>query len=198
MSDSDLDSPSALDQFTDHFAAQGQKLLNQTSSPEQRQDVLSRFQALVSAHPKISALIALNILITGVPITVFFFFAIGVAISSLVTGLFIAVFVAGLWTLACVGIAFSILVPTVCFTTFIAFSVFFWLLVALYAFYAARAVWQYFSLPAESAPTVNGTPKGSNIEAWRDEFRGILDADRKNHDLKGPLGNMNGMNGLKP
>ncbi|KAI7364356.1 hypothetical protein KC354_g5768 [Hortaea werneckii] len=68
----------------------------------------------------------MNVALTGVPLGLFILFTLTVAIFSLVVGLILGLLAAVLFTLFCVGIALTIVLPTVFFTTMAACFLFLW------------------------------------------------------------------------
>ncbi|KAI7308786.1 hypothetical protein KC326_g7310 [Hortaea werneckii] len=68
----------------------------------------------------------MNIALTGIPLGLFILFTLTVAIFSLVVGLLLGLLAAVLFTLFCVGIALTIVLPTVFFTTMAACFLFLW------------------------------------------------------------------------
>ena len=74
----------------------------------------------------IQAFLGMNFALTGVPLGLFILFTLTVAIFSLVVGLLLGLLAAVLFTLFCVGIALTIVLPTVFFTTMAACFLFLW------------------------------------------------------------------------
>lgn len=70
--------------------------------------------------------LGMNLAITGVPLFLFILFTLTVAIFSLVVGLVLGLLAAVLFTLFCVGVALTIILPTVFFTTMAACFLFLW------------------------------------------------------------------------
>lgn len=53
LSDSSLDSLSAIDNLADRFTAKGQRILDKSSSPEDRQNLFTSIHAFITGHPKL-------------------------------------------------------------------------------------------------------------------------------------------------
>lgn len=68
----------------------------------------------------------MNIALTGVPLGLFFLFSLTVLIFSLVVGLLLGLLFAVAFTLFCVGVALTIVLPTIFFTTAAATFLFLW------------------------------------------------------------------------
>jgi len=68
----------------------------------------------------------MNFALTGIPLGLFVLFTLTVAIFSLVVGLVLGLLAAVLFTLFCVGVALTIVLPTVFFTTMAACFLFLW------------------------------------------------------------------------
>lgn len=68
----------------------------------------------------------MNLFLTGVPLALFILFSISVFIFALIVALIVALLGAVLFTLFCVGVALTIVLPTILFTTFAATFLFLW------------------------------------------------------------------------
>lgn len=68
----------------------------------------------------------MNIFITGVPLALFVLFTITVLIFSLIVGLVLGLLAAVVFTLFCVGVALTIVLPFIFFTTMTACFLFLW------------------------------------------------------------------------
>lgn len=68
----------------------------------------------------------MNFALTGIPLGLFVLFTLTVAIFSLVVGLLLGLLAAVAFTLFCVGVALTIVLPTIFFTTMTACFLFLW------------------------------------------------------------------------
>lgn len=68
----------------------------------------------------------MNILLTGIPLGLFILFTITIFLFSLIIGLLVGLIGAVLFTLACVGTALVVVLPTIMFTTMTACFLFLW------------------------------------------------------------------------
>ncbi|KAI7347143.1 hypothetical protein D0864_03716 [Hortaea werneckii] len=107
-------------------AGKGREVMDRVIPPEQRASILAKLQEFMLKNPKLSAFLGMNIALTGVPLGLFILFTLTVAIFSLVVGLLLGLLAAVLFTLFCVGIALTIVLPTVFFTTMAACFLFLW------------------------------------------------------------------------
>ncbi|KAI7227624.1 hypothetical protein KC330_g8309 [Hortaea werneckii] len=108
------------------IAGKGKEVMDRVITPEQRASVLAKLQEFMLKNPKLSAFLGMNIALTGIPLGLFILFTLTVAIFSLVVGLLLGLLAAVLFTLFCVGIALTIVLPTVFFTTMAACFLFLW------------------------------------------------------------------------
>jgi len=108
------------------IAGKGREVMDRVIPPEQRASILAKLQEFMLKNPKLSAFLSMNIALTGVPLGLFILFTLTVAIFSLVVGLLLGLLAAVLFTLFCVGIALTIVLPTVFFTTMAACFLFLW------------------------------------------------------------------------
>ncbi|KAI7472041.1 hypothetical protein KC357_g5884 [Hortaea werneckii] len=108
------------------IAGKGREVMDRVIPPEQRASILAKLQEFMLKNPKLSAFLGMNIALTGVPLGLFILFTLTVAIFSLVVGLLLGLLAAVLFTLFCVGIALTIVLPTVFFTTMAACFLFLW------------------------------------------------------------------------
>lgn len=68
----------------------------------------------------------MNVALTGVPLGLFILFSITVFIFALIVGLLLGLLAAVAFTLFCVGVALTIVLPTIFFTTAAATFLFLW------------------------------------------------------------------------
>ncbi|KAI7524984.1 hypothetical protein KC331_g17804 [Hortaea werneckii] len=108
------------------IAGKGREVMDRVITPEQRASILAKLQEFMLKNPKLSAFLGMNIALTGLPLGLFILFTLTVAIFSLVVGLLLGLLAAVLFTLFCVGIALTIVLPTVFFTTMAACFLFLW------------------------------------------------------------------------
>ncbi|RMY14266.1 hypothetical protein D0868_01555 [Hortaea werneckii] len=108
------------------IAGKGKEVMDRVITPEQRASILAKLQEFMLKNPKLSAFLGMNIALTGIPLGLFILFTLTVAIFSLVVGLLLGLLAAVLFTLFCVGIALTIVLPTVFFTTMAACFLFLW------------------------------------------------------------------------
>ncbi|KAK5130755.1 hypothetical protein LTR08_001700 [Meristemomyces frigidus] len=108
------------------IAAKGQALVDKIISPEQRASLLAKLQSFMLKNPKISAFLGMNLALTGIPLGLFALFTLTVALFSLVVGLLLGLLAAVLFILFAVGIALTIVLPAVLFTTMTACFLFLW------------------------------------------------------------------------
>ncbi|GAB1736767.1 hypothetical protein NU219Hw_g8798t1 [Hortaea werneckii] len=108
------------------IAGKGREVLDRVIPPEQRASILAKLQEFMLKNPKLSAFLGMNVALTGVPLGLFILFTLTVAIFSLVVGLLLGLLAAILFTLFCVGLALTIVLPTVFFTTMAACFLFLW------------------------------------------------------------------------
>ncbi|RMY43133.1 hypothetical protein D0865_11467 [Hortaea werneckii] len=108
------------------IAGKGKEVMDRVIPPEQRASILAKLQEFMLKNPKLSAFLGMNVALTGVPLGLFILFTLTVAIFSLVVGLILGLLAAVLFTLFCVGIALTIVLPTVFFTTMAACFLFLW------------------------------------------------------------------------
>jgi hypothetical protein len=102
----------------------------------------------------IQTFLGMNFAITGVPLFLFVLFSLTVFIFALVVGLLVGVLAAVVFTLFMVGLALTIVLPTVFFTTMGATFLFLWGLGGYYALKWANG---------ESEPSKNSESGGATI-----------------------------------
>jgi hypothetical protein len=115
--------------FGNQAAETGRSLLDRVSTPDQREALVDKAQTFINAHPKLSALVGLNLVFTGIPLLFFILFSITTFVLSIVVALVVALFVAVTFTLFSIGVALFILLPVVFIATTSACFLFFWGLV---------------------------------------------------------------------
>ena len=138
---------STVDKIAIKVSQWTQDALNRVSTPQQRDALREKAQAFVYAKPKLlvsllalvgfwvrtnklllQLFLAMNILLAGIPLTIFLVYSISVAVFSIAVGLLLGFAGAVLFTLLCVGIALSITLPIIFFTTLTASFLFLWCL----------------------------------------------------------------------
>jgi ABC-type multidrug transport system fused ATPase/permease subunit len=112
--------------LSNQAAETGRNVLDRFSTPEQREALVDKAQTFINAHPKVSALLGLNLIFTGIPLLLFILFSITTLITSVVVALVVALSVAITFTLFSIGIALLVLLPVVFFTTASACILFSW------------------------------------------------------------------------
>ncbi|KAF2868437.1 hypothetical protein BDV95DRAFT_609918 [Massariosphaeria phaeospora] len=103
-----------------------QNVLNKIISPEKRAEVLGKLQSFAMNNPKLAAFLTTQIVITGLPLVLFFTFSLTVFVFSLIAALLIGLVAALLFTVAMVGVALLVVLPTIFLTTFAACFIFLW------------------------------------------------------------------------
>jgi hypothetical protein len=160
--------------FGDQAAEHGRNLLDRISTPDQRKAVVDKAQCFINAHPKLSALVGLNLVLTGVPLLFFILFSVGTFVLSIVVALVVALIAAVTFTLFSVGVALFFLLPIVFVTTASACFLFFWGLVG------------YFILRWATAE--KGVDNGQGRQTTGEKLNRLTDG--KSDDLKGQAHNV--------
>ncbi|KAL1590742.1 hypothetical protein WHR41_00711 [Cladosporium halotolerans] len=108
------------------ITAKAKAMLDRVFPPETRAAFLAKLQAFMLANPKLSTFLGMNLAITGVPLFLFILFSLTVFIFALVVGLLVGLLGAVAFTLFAVGLALTIVLPTIFFTTMGATFLFLW------------------------------------------------------------------------
>jgi len=115
-------------------ASQASKsIVDSMISPQTRQRLQSQAQDFASDHPKLATFIAINLILTGIPVGLFAVFTAATFLFSTVTGLVLGLLGGIVFTLVATGTALAALLPTMLVTTGISCFLFFWGLVVFYA-----------------------------------------------------------------
>jgi len=115
-------------------ASQASKsIMDSIISPQRRERLQSQAQDFASDHPKLATFIAINLILTGIPVGLFALFTAATFLFSTVTGLVLGLLGAIVFTLMATGTALAVLLPTMMVTTGVSAFLFFWGLVVFYA-----------------------------------------------------------------
>lgn len=117
---------SSIDGIFASIRSWAMSILDRFFPPEQRAAFLAKIQEFMLSNPKLSAFLGMNIFITGVPLALFILFTLTVLIFSLLVGIILGLLAAVLFTLFCVGVALTIVLPFIFFTTATACFLFLW------------------------------------------------------------------------
>jgi len=120
--------------FLENTLAKVQSGFDTLFPPEKRDEWWERFKAFASSHPKITAFLLTNIVLSGPPLLLFAVFTITVFVVSLVSALLIGLLAALLFTVFMVLVALFVVLPTVFMTTMGATFIFLWGLGGYYIF----------------------------------------------------------------
>ncbi|KAF1823043.1 uncharacterized protein K489DRAFT_370634 [Dissoconium aciculare CBS 342.82] len=112
--------------LSNQAAETGRNVLDRVSTPEQREALVNKARNFINAHPKVSALLGLNLVFTGIPLLLFILFSITTLVTSVVVALVVALSIAITFTLFSIGVALLVLLPVIFFTTASACILFFW------------------------------------------------------------------------
>ncbi len=126
--------------------------------------------------------LGMNIMITGLPLGVFILFTITVLIFSLIVGLVLGLLAAVLFTLFMVGVALSIVLPFVFFTTMVACFLFLW---GLGGYYIIKWANKRGSVAEEGGLFGDGTVGDSVNKMTGGLLTGFMDKAKAKNDIKG-------------
>jgi hypothetical protein len=118
-----------LNSITGIFGSIGktfQNALDKIFPPEKRAEMLSKLQEFAVNNPKLAAFLTTQIALTGLPLLLFATFSLTVFLFSLIAALLVGLIAALLFTVAMVGVALIIVLPTIFLTTFAASFIFLW------------------------------------------------------------------------
>jgi len=155
-------------------------IIDSIITPETRQRLQSQAQEYASNHPKTATFIALNLLLTGIPIGLFTFFTVATFLFTTVSGLILGTLGAIIFTLLATGTALAVLLPTVLVTTGIATFLFFW---GLVVFYGLRWI------------AGSGSSSHSSDSSWQTRGSSGSSATQMGERLKGDLQSATGTGG---
>ncbi|KAF2861944.1 hypothetical protein K470DRAFT_256480 [Piedraia hortae CBS 480.64] len=123
---------SRLEKHANETLTKGQETLDRFFPPEQRAMRQRQLHEFSLRNPKLSAFLGTNLALTGIPLALFFLFALGVTVFCLATGVCLGLLAALPFIGMAVGAALLILLPTIAITTLTACFFCFWGLVGVY------------------------------------------------------------------
>lgn len=136
--------------------------------------------------PSLQAFLGMNLALTGVPLGLFTLFGLSVAVFSALGGILLGLLGAVIFTLICVGIALTVVLPVLMFTTASACFLFLFGL-------GGYKILQWASGQDQQEGTANGERKGITVGEGLNSITGgrltgLLDSaaeERENGDIKG-------------
>lgn len=126
--------------------------------------------------------------LSGIPLATFALFSLTVAVSSVLTGLVVGLLSAALFTVFWVGVALSVLIPTIFFTTITACFISFWALVGYHLLQTINRRNSGSSAKPRSGDVSNGVVSSS----WASEFtneekrNNVSGRFTENHEIPNP------------
>lgn len=110
----------------------GSAWLDNIFPPEKRNELMAKISKFATEKPMMASFILSHLALSGVPMGLFVIMTITVVIFSIIVALILAVLAAVLFSVACVGFALIILLPTLFITTAAASFIWLWGLGAFY------------------------------------------------------------------
>lgn len=147
-----------MDRAVEWAMRQGKDNLDRIIPPDKREAIRGELQAVVLANPKFSAFLALNIVLTGIPVGLFMLFGFVVLFVSLMIAITCALCAAIVVTLTAIGAALFIVFPTVLVTTGLASSIFLWCLAGYYVLQ-----WVTIGVSRQSRESTAGQTNGDSL-----------------------------------
>ncbi|KAL8854147.1 MAG: hypothetical protein Q9221_001069 [Calogaya cf. arnoldii] len=110
----------------------GTEWLDRIMPPERRNELMAKISKFATEKPAMASFILSHLALSGVPMGLFIIMTITVVVFSILVALILAVLAAVLFSVACVGFALIILLPTLFITTAAASFIWLWGIGAYY------------------------------------------------------------------
>ncbi|KAL8881604.1 MAG: hypothetical protein Q9192_007764 [Flavoplaca navasiana] len=110
----------------------GSEWLDRIMPPERRNELMAKISKFATEKPAMASFILSHLALSGVPMGLFIIMTITVVVFSIIVALLLAVLAAVLFSVACVGFALIILLPTLFITTAAASFIWLWGMGAYY------------------------------------------------------------------
>ncbi|CAO1603779.1 hypothetical protein XANCAGTX0491_007357 [Xanthoria calcicola] len=110
----------------------GTEWLDRIMPPERRNELMAKISKFATEKPMMASFILSHLALSGVPMGLFIIMTITVVVFSIIVALILAVLAAVLFSVACVGFALIILLPTLFITTAAASFIWLWGIGAYY------------------------------------------------------------------
>ncbi|KAL8787742.1 MAG: hypothetical protein Q9213_002062 [Squamulea squamosa] len=110
----------------------GSEWLDRIMPPERRNDLMAKVSKFATEKPMMASFILSHFALSGVPMGLFVIMTITVVVFSIVAALILALLAAVVFSVACVGFALIILLPTLFITTAAASFIWLWGIGAYY------------------------------------------------------------------
>ncbi|OAL50899.1 hypothetical protein IQ07DRAFT_537141 [Pyrenochaeta sp. DS3sAY3a] len=115
-----------LQHTTSRVGNQIQITTNRVLPPKKREEIVDNVHAFANRNPKLAAFLAIQIVLTGIPLLVFLAFATTTLLVSLTTCILLGILAALAFTFIAVGLALILVVPTVFLASCSATVIFVW------------------------------------------------------------------------
>ncbi|KAL8987783.1 MAG: hypothetical protein Q9169_008652, partial [Polycauliona sp. 2 TL-2023] len=110
----------------------GSEWLDRIMPPERRNELMAKVSKFATEKPAMASFILSHLALSGVPMGLFIIMTITVVVFSIIVALILALLAAVLFSVACVGFALVILLPTLFITTAAASFIWLWGMGAYY------------------------------------------------------------------
>ncbi|KAL9004779.1 MAG: hypothetical protein Q9188_002414 [Gyalolechia gomerana] len=110
----------------------GSAWLDSIFPPEKRNELMAKISKFATEKPMLASFILSHLALSGVPMGLFIIMTITVVVFSIIAALILALLAAVLFSVACIGFALIILLPTLFITTAAASFIWLWGLGAYY------------------------------------------------------------------
>ncbi|KAL9025318.1 MAG: hypothetical protein Q9196_005832 [Gyalolechia fulgens] len=139
----------------------GSAWLDSIFPPEKRNEIMAKISKFATEKPMLASFMLSHIALSGVPMGLFIIMTITVVIFSIIVALILALLAAVLFSVACIGFALIILLPTLFITTAAASFIWLWGLGAYY-------ILKWFNkkeIPGVHKPMGEGMDGGLSLDA---------------------------------
>ncbi|KAL8939748.1 MAG: hypothetical protein Q9216_003192 [Gyalolechia sp. 2 TL-2023] len=147
----------------------GSDWLDSIFPPEKRNELMAKISKFATEKPMMASFMLSHLALSGVPMGLFIIMTITVVIFSIIVALILAVLAAVLFSVACVGFALIILIPTLFITTAAASFIWLWGLGAYY-------ILKWFNkkeIPGVHKPMGEGMDGGLGLDALTGDKPGV-------------------------